>query len=83
MMGDDLTNVQYKLIWNGHNESPLYNKHILIKKGKKMNCKAKKQTNKQKTDSKKETHTKLKCHAKASTPSPSAQPPELGAGVLS
>jgi hypothetical protein len=29
--GDDLTNVQYKSIWNCHNESPLYNKYILIK----------------------------------------------------
>jgi hypothetical protein len=27
----DLTNVQYKPIWNYHNESPLYNKNILIK----------------------------------------------------
>jgi hypothetical protein len=32
--GDDegnLTNVQYKAIQNCHNESPLYNKYILIK----------------------------------------------------
>jgi hypothetical protein len=28
---DDLTNVQYKPIWNFHNESSLYNKYILIK----------------------------------------------------
>jgi hypothetical protein len=26
----DLTNVQYKPVQNCHNESPLYNKHILI-----------------------------------------------------
>jgi hypothetical protein len=26
----DLTNVQYKLIWNCHNESPLYNEYVLI-----------------------------------------------------
>jgi hypothetical protein len=31
----DLTNVQYKPIWNCHNESPLYNEYILIKKSKK------------------------------------------------
>jgi hypothetical protein len=31
----DLTNVQYKSTWNYHNESPLYNKYILIKKIKK------------------------------------------------
>jgi hypothetical protein len=30
--GGDLTNVQYKPIWNCHKESPLYNEHILIKK---------------------------------------------------
>jgi hypothetical protein len=29
--GGDITNAQYKLIWNCHNESPLYNKYILIK----------------------------------------------------
>jgi hypothetical protein len=29
--GGDLTNVQCKPIWNCHNESPLYNKYILIK----------------------------------------------------
>jgi hypothetical protein len=28
----NLTNVQYKPIWNCHNESPLYNEYILIKK---------------------------------------------------
>jgi hypothetical protein len=28
----DLTNVQCKLIWNCHKESPLYNKYILILK---------------------------------------------------
>jgi endonuclease I len=27
----DLTNVQYKLIWNCHSESPSNNEHILIK----------------------------------------------------
>jgi hypothetical protein len=36
--GSDLTNVKDKPIWNYHNESPLYNKYILInnnnKKGK-------------------------------------------------
>jgi hypothetical protein len=31
--GGDRTNVQYKPIWNCHNESPLYNEYILIKKG--------------------------------------------------
>jgi hypothetical protein len=31
----DLTNVQYKPIWNCHNESPLYNEYILILKEKK------------------------------------------------
>jgi hypothetical protein len=30
--GGDLTNVQYKPVWNCHNEYPLYNKYILIKK---------------------------------------------------
>jgi hypothetical protein len=30
----DLTNVQYKPIWNSHNDSPLYNEYILIKKKK-------------------------------------------------
>jgi hypothetical protein len=30
----DLTKVQYKPIWNCHNESPLYNKYILIKRKK-------------------------------------------------
>jgi hypothetical protein len=30
--GGDLTNVPYKHIWNCHNEFPLYNKYILIKK---------------------------------------------------
>jgi hypothetical protein len=30
----DLTNVQYKPIGNCHNESPLYNKYILIFKNK-------------------------------------------------
>jgi hypothetical protein len=30
--GDDLTNVQYKPIWNFHNESPLCNEYVLIKK---------------------------------------------------
>jgi hypothetical protein len=29
--GDDLTNVQYKPIWNCHNGSILYNEYILIK----------------------------------------------------
>jgi hypothetical protein len=29
--GDDLTNVQYKPIWNCHNEFPPYNDYILIK----------------------------------------------------
>jgi hypothetical protein len=29
--GDDLTNVQYKLIQNCHNESLLHNEYILIK----------------------------------------------------
>jgi hypothetical protein len=29
--GGDLTNVQYKPIWNCDNESPLYNESILIK----------------------------------------------------
>jgi hypothetical protein len=33
MLGD-LTNVQYKPIWNCYNESPLYNQYILIKKKK-------------------------------------------------
>jgi hypothetical protein len=28
--GGDLTNVQYKPIWNCHNESPLYNKYNLM-----------------------------------------------------
>jgi hypothetical protein len=28
--GSELTNVQYKPIGNCHNESPLYNKYILI-----------------------------------------------------
>jgi hypothetical protein len=32
--GSDLTNVQYKPIWNCHNECPLYNEYILIKKEK-------------------------------------------------
>jgi hypothetical protein len=31
--GGHLTNMQYKPIWNCHNESPLYNKYILVKKG--------------------------------------------------
>jgi hypothetical protein len=30
--GGDLTNAQYKPIWNCHNESPLYNEYSLIKK---------------------------------------------------
>jgi hypothetical protein len=30
--GSDLTNAQYKPIWNCHNDSPLYNEYILIKK---------------------------------------------------
>jgi hypothetical protein len=30
--GGDLTNVQYKPVWNGHNEFPLYNEYILILK---------------------------------------------------
>jgi hypothetical protein len=30
----DLTNVQYKPIWNCHNESHLYNEYILILKKK-------------------------------------------------
>jgi hypothetical protein len=29
--GGDLTNVQHKPIWNHHNESPMYNKYILMK----------------------------------------------------
>jgi hypothetical protein len=29
--GGNLTNVQYKSIWNCHNESPLYNECIIIK----------------------------------------------------
>jgi hypothetical protein len=29
--GSDLTNVQYKPIWNCHNESTLYNEYVLIK----------------------------------------------------
>jgi hypothetical protein len=29
--GGDLTNVQYKFIWNCHNGSPMYNEYILIK----------------------------------------------------
>jgi hypothetical protein len=29
--GDNATNVQYKPIWNYHNEFPLYNEYILIK----------------------------------------------------
>jgi hypothetical protein len=33
--GGDLTNVQYKPIWNCHYESPLYNEYILIKFTKK------------------------------------------------
>jgi hypothetical protein len=38
--GSDLTNVQYKPIWNYHNESPLYNEYILIlKKGNNNNNK--------------------------------------------
>jgi hypothetical protein len=28
--GGDLTNIQYKPIWNCHNECPLYNQYILI-----------------------------------------------------
>jgi hypothetical protein len=32
--GDVLTNVQYKPIWNCHNESPLYNEYILMRKEK-------------------------------------------------
>jgi hypothetical protein len=28
----NLTSVQYKPIWNCHNDSPLYNEYILIKK---------------------------------------------------
>jgi hypothetical protein len=31
---DQLTNGQWKAIWNCHNESPLYKKYILIKNGK-------------------------------------------------
>jgi hypothetical protein len=31
--GDNLTNVQCKVIQNCHSESPLYNKYILIKMG--------------------------------------------------
>jgi hypothetical protein len=31
-IGGDLTNVQYKPIWDCHNESLLYNKYNLIKK---------------------------------------------------
>jgi hypothetical protein len=30
--GGDLTNVQYKPIWNCHNKSTLYNEYILINK---------------------------------------------------
>jgi hypothetical protein len=33
--GGDLTNVQYKPIWNCHNDFPLHNEHILIKNFKK------------------------------------------------
>jgi hypothetical protein len=29
--GGDLTNVQYKPIWDCHDECPLYNEHILKK----------------------------------------------------
>jgi hypothetical protein len=32
----DLTNVQYKSIWNCHNESSLYNEYTLIKIKKKL-----------------------------------------------
>jgi hypothetical protein len=35
--GNDLTNVQCKAIGNWHNESLLYNEHILIKVKKKEN----------------------------------------------
>jgi hypothetical protein len=31
MVGVDLNNVQYKPIWNCHNESSLYKEYILIK----------------------------------------------------
>jgi hypothetical protein len=34
--GDDLINVQYKPIWNCHNESPPYSEHILIKNHEKI-----------------------------------------------
>jgi hypothetical protein len=34
----DLTNIQYKPIWNCHNESTLYNRYILIKKIKIKKC---------------------------------------------
>jgi hypothetical protein len=34
--GDDLTNIQYKSIWNCHNECPLNNEYILIKNNGKM-----------------------------------------------
>jgi hypothetical protein len=30
--GADLTNVQYKPIWNCHNKSLLYNEYVLIKR---------------------------------------------------
>jgi hypothetical protein len=32
--GGDLSNVQYKLIWNWHNKFPLHNEYNLIKKEK-------------------------------------------------
>jgi hypothetical protein len=34
--GGDLTNVQKNPIWNYHNESPLYNKYILLLKEKRL-----------------------------------------------
>jgi hypothetical protein len=35
----NLTNVQSEASWNCHNESPLYNKYILIKMGKQSKLK--------------------------------------------
>jgi hypothetical protein len=34
--GDDLTNMQYKPIWNCHSESSLYSEYILMKKKRKL-----------------------------------------------
>jgi hypothetical protein len=40
--GGQLTNIQYKAIWNCHNESPLYSKYILVKMGGKAKNRFKK-----------------------------------------